>query len=351
MNSMINIEIIHGRDELFLKEKIDKILKLIPKSFRPFCYLKYFGHTVSDETLLSEVATHPFGCEHKLIVVEEYQKFKNKNLIHHLLKECAATCFLILTSSETKTLGAKLKNMVVQNKQRVNFILLKKLKVEDIQQRITSYLKQHQFQFETAAVAYMAQQLESQPEFLKGELEKLHLFLMSKKGGNEKKIEGEKAKREIFTESLAHSFLSVQDEYSVFKIIDHILTKNKISALRSINAYLNNSVNISGNFVLLQAMLQSEVYKLLKFFELSASGMDEKEIFLTLGIKWQSHQKRMREIIKCSSLFKVHSLLDAVCELERILKSESIVNESRDSFKVNLLGKNWLLKIISAYCQ
>ena len=58
---MTHIEIIHGTDTLLVEEKVTNILKLIPKEFREFCYLKYFGQEAIDEDILNEVSTLPLG--------------------------------------------------------------------------------------------------------------------------------------------------------------------------------------------------------------------------------------------------------------------------------------------------
>ena len=176
----------------------------------------------------------------------------------------------------------------------------------------------------------MARHLSEQPEFLKGELEKLHLFLINEPGG--------------FTKSKAEELLSVQREEDVFAIVGHILQKNKIKALEGLNSYLKNAED----FIFLQVMLHSEAHKLLKYLELQAAGVKESDVFAelkTYGYK----QHLLKKNAAMRSLPEMYSLLGAIGELERILKSESISSEDRDRAKINLLGKHWLLKIISSY--
>ena len=137
---MAAIEIIHGRDDFLVREKIDQKLKHIPPAFRELYYSKYFGwEGVEEEMLLDEVATLPFGCEHKLIVIEDYQKIKNKNLVPQLIETCPPSCFLILISTDLnpfnfkpKPLEAKLQKVVQAHKNKAQFTSLKKLEAGDL---------------------------------------------------------------------------------------------------------------------------------------------------------------------------------------------------------------------------
>ena len=331
---MTHIEIIHGSDSLLIEEKITGVLKLIPPAFREFCYLKYYGHEVVGEDILSEVATLPFGCEQKLVVVKEYQDIKNKNLVERLVTECADSCFLILTSKQLKTLSTKLNKIVSQSKSKMKFYRITNPSVIDLKNRISNYLTKHNFEFEENAVTYLARGLHHQPEFLKGELEKIHLFLLN----NKNKL----------TLHDAQNLSSTQDEHTVFEIVTDILTKKKIKAFKSLNFYLKNSEN----FILLQVILQTQILKLVQYIEMKALGENEGDIFAELKIpNWGNKRQEMKQMAELTSISQTRFLLVAACELEQILKTQSVISEERDKAKVNLLGRHLLLKMISIYCQ
>ncbi len=332
---MTHIEIIHGTDTLLVEEKVTNILKLIPKEFREFCYLKYFGQEAIDEDILNEVSTLPFGCQNKLVVLKEYQDIKNKNLVDRLVKECDDSCFLILTSMQLKMPSVKLNKTINQNKNKVKFSFIRNLKVPNLENRISNYLRKHNFKFEKNAVNYVANQLKDQPEFLKGELEKIHLFLLNNKG------------QELNLKNAQH-LLSIQDEDNVFEITNHILKKDKSKAFKSLTLYLKNAEN----FILLQVILQKEILKLMGYIEMKALNINEADIFSKLKTpNWGNIQQNIKEMARQTSISQIQSLFMSTCELERVLKSESITSENRDKKKVNLLGRHLLLKMISVYCQ
>ena len=292
------IQIFNGKDTYLINNKIEAFLKKnIPEEWREMAITKYYPGESNESEVLADVATPPFGLPTKAVIVYGYNKFSKREFALEVAKACAEQCHLIMTQEAPGKKPAKLYKWITSQKGLASWTSFYPPEGKDIEKRIIEFFNEKKIGFDNEAIGRFSEAMQDQPEFLRGALEKIELYL------------GEPD--QFFDLMCFEQLVSRYSDKEVFDIVGYIFSKQKKKSLIGFNSYVTNS----GNFISLLMILQNEAYKIFRFKEMKYSGMSDKDAFTAMGIHFYKFQNKLSAQAKGFDL----DLLAFSCDLIEVI--------------------------------
>jgi len=207
--------ILNGASQYFLTETIKRFSqKWIPQEFREMLIETYYGDAINEEQLYDSLNTPPFGSSHKLLLIKQYNKFKNKPFLLKIIKQCPSYALIILSQDETKP-SIKSLNILAQKESHIFLKTYYKSEFETIQITIKDFFNKRHLILTKDAEELLIQYFMDVPNRLLNELEKIDLYAQ------------DNIKKEPLTDKMIEPLLSDKEQSDVFNLIDLILDKKK----------------------------------------------------------------------------------------------------------------------------
>ncbi len=344
-----NIFIFHGKDrsvfEHHLQQIVKKTLKKLAGSQTTAKNLVtcFYGnrHTLSE--IAETLSSLDFFASHKLsdvpqniVVVENYAGLSAFKAAQKLIESCPLDAILYLVKSELPFSSKGFENFVRKHKQvevHLEFFVSK----ERIQKLIQRDLEKVSMKLDSECLGFLVELFSQEPDrmaMLQLETAKLaayfHDYPQPLKGDTLGEI-----KNLIIAESSLDNF----------SVIEAVLSKNRIRALRLFGMFLRQS----GNMLEFCMIIQQELRKLIEYKEMFEKSMSEEEVFKRLRLFYKRAKDSLRRHARHFTREELCDMLEAFLIVETSLKSEGpSISLSPQAAKVNLIAKCQIEKIISS---
>lgn len=324
-----NIFFFNGNDFWVTEKKLRELRSRIPDGFMELAYRIIDGKDIPNCGISDDAATPAFGCPSKIFYIRDYNHIKNNKPLLHALESCYENNFILLTQNETKmnkdiaSFCAGKKNIVTQT--------LYPPSEKELYSRISSFFSSRSIHISDMRIRSIIRRFDFEYQNLSLELEKICLFIGENTDPNG---------AESLNDAAIGALLGKSYTAAVFETVSSFLSRNPHNIIRE---YLTFTAG-GGDLLQLQAVLAAEILKLIRYSEIIQNGGSEEKAFLSAQIFHYQAKEKIRTIRHLYRLPELYRLYDNILQLEIILKSRYIVNDSPIRRKIHFPGQKFLLK-------
>lgn len=214
-----------GEESGLIDEGVNLLLsKLVTPEMRDFNFDSLYGSDTTASTVLDIASSYPMMSAHRTVLVRDIHKMSPNDLLalaEYAKKPCPTT-YLILTQREK---GSRKKGLEALSKSS-GFVDCRPLYDNQIVPWLQEYVSNLGLTMAPEAAQWLATEVGSSIHALRSEIEKVHIFV-----GSERQI----------TLQHVQEVAGFRREFSIFSLQDALGEKNLVSALRIVEALVENS--------------------------------------------------------------------------------------------------------------
>jgi DNA polymerase-3 subunit delta len=214
-----------GEETGFIDEGVELLLsKLVSPEIRDFNFDVFYGSDVNAARVLDIATSFPMTASHRVILLRDVHKMSPNDLeaVAEYAKNPSRTTYLIMTMREKES---RKKGIEALRKASV-YVECKLLYENQIIPWIQKYVRGLGLSITGPAAQWLASEVGTSTTLLRGEIEKIQLYL-----GEQRHI----------TEETVQVVAGFRKEYSIFSLQDAVGAKDMVAALRILEHLLPNT--------------------------------------------------------------------------------------------------------------